>query len=317
MPTKTIFISSTYRDLAEHRRSVWEALKQFDVTIRGMEEFGARTERPLDTCLAEVEQSDVYVGIIAFRLGSMDSSSRKSFTQLEYEHAVATGKEVLLYIADEDSGCVPYAHIDSDGRNRRRLEAFKNRLRERHTVDTFSTPEDLVEKLARNVARFFEPIQSPASVVPVTQQEFEKTIRVLRQFRLTPARFNGQQVRLGIGYNANSPFPAARSLCRQFNLEYGNTVGMYIAITNPAERELTAGFRHMFATGSRVDEFLALPRARGTEVYAALQFSAEDVNRNEAEFFGDSYPQYDEPEDPREVWVAPEGKVILLFSKAG
>jgi hypothetical protein len=39
---KTVFISSTYQDLAEHRRAVWQVLEDFDVAVRGMEEFGAR-----------------------------------------------------------------------------------------------------------------------------------------------------------------------------------------------------------------------------------------------------------------------------------
>src|SRR3989304_7664596 len=45
---KTIFVSSTFRDLASHRKAVWGLLEEFDVSVRGMEEFGARTETPLD-----------------------------------------------------------------------------------------------------------------------------------------------------------------------------------------------------------------------------------------------------------------------------
>lgn len=100
---KTVFVSSRYEDLREHRRLVWQMLKKLSVPIRGMESFGARTEAPLETCLAEVEQSDVYVGIVAFRLGSVHPDSGKSFTQLEYEHARSLGKELLIYLADEHS----------------------------------------------------------------------------------------------------------------------------------------------------------------------------------------------------------------------
>jgi Domain of unknown function (DUF4062) len=97
MRGKTVFISSTYKDLKAHRREVWDTLKQFDVGVRGMEEFGARTAGALDTCLAEVEQSDVYVAIIAYRLGSIDPETKKPFTLLEYEKAVEFGKEILIY----------------------------------------------------------------------------------------------------------------------------------------------------------------------------------------------------------------------------
>ena len=46
---KTVFISSTFEDLAEHRRAIWDLLEEFDVRIRGMEKFGARKESPLET----------------------------------------------------------------------------------------------------------------------------------------------------------------------------------------------------------------------------------------------------------------------------
>ena len=42
---KTIFISSTYKDLVKERKAVWELLKRYDVNIVGMEEFGARKLR--------------------------------------------------------------------------------------------------------------------------------------------------------------------------------------------------------------------------------------------------------------------------------
>ena len=51
---KTIFISSTYKDLVKERKAVWELLKRYDVNIVGMEEFGARKDSPLTTCLKEV-----------------------------------------------------------------------------------------------------------------------------------------------------------------------------------------------------------------------------------------------------------------------
>jgi hypothetical protein len=122
---KTVFISSTYEDLAAHRQAVWQVLKDFNVAIKGMEEFGARTEGPLQTCLAEVEQSDVYLGIIAFRLGSIDNESDKSFTQLEYEHALQAKKEILIYLADEQQALVHYGDIETDQIRQEKLKSFK------------------------------------------------------------------------------------------------------------------------------------------------------------------------------------------------
>ncbi len=98
---KTVFISSTFEDLKSHRRKVWDLLEKYDVNVRGMEQFGARKESPLITCLSEVEQSDIFVAIIGYRLGSVDGASGKSYTQREYERAYELNKEVMIYLVDE------------------------------------------------------------------------------------------------------------------------------------------------------------------------------------------------------------------------
>src|SRR5260370_6200937 len=139
---KTVFISSTYDDLKEYRRAVWELLEKFDVNVRGMEQFGARKEAPLATCLAEVEQSDIYLGVIAFRLGSIDSQSGKSFTQIEYERANELSKEIRIYLLDEQNATFSIRYIDHDDK-RTKLEAFKALLRERHTIESFTVVDDL------------------------------------------------------------------------------------------------------------------------------------------------------------------------------
>lgn len=82
---KKIFVSSTYIDLLPHRKLVWQLLKNYNAEITGMEEFGARTSAPLDTCIIYARECDIYIGIIGMRYGSVDKKSGKSFTQVEYK----------------------------------------------------------------------------------------------------------------------------------------------------------------------------------------------------------------------------------------
>mgnify|MGYP001300204134 FL=1 len=307
---KTVFISSTYQDLAEHRRAIWQILEQFDVDVRGMEQFGARTEAPLETCVAEVEQADVYVGVVGFRLGSIDPPSGKSFTQVEYDRAVQLRKSILIYLADEDTARVRYADIEIDPQARERLAAFKATLRERHTVSAFSTPEDLAEKLKRDFARELEPKE-----MAPTANEFEGTDAVVRRFMLLPQTVVGREVRLRVGF-CGGAFPASRALCKAFNLPYGATVGSHVTVTAPDGD--AKKFREMYATGATVDQFLNLSSLREpVDIYVRLQFSEQDIHRIKGEFFGYSYYYDDEePGDPYERYVSPEGKAMLLFSKA-
>ena len=311
MVTKTVFISSTFEDLAEHRRAVWQVLEGFTAEVRGMEEFGARTEAPLQTCLAEVEQSDVYVGIIAFRLGSVDPQTAKSFTQLEYEPARELGKEILIYLADEDARVFSYSDIDVDPLHRERLNAFKSILRERHTIDTFSSPDDLAEKLKRDFAKQLQPKEPPDDE---SEAEFDKSRSIVQRFMLLPKTVVGREIRLRVAFYWEV-FPAARDLCKAFNLQYGYTIGSYMRIQKPEGPDLKR-FHEIYASAQNVGRFLALTEGKKpVDLYARLQFTEQDIRRVRAQFFGESY--YDEPDygDPNEHYVAPEGKVILLFSK--
>lgn len=190
---KTVFISSTYEDLIAHRQAVWQVLKEFNVSIRGMEEFGARTQGPLETCLAEVEQSDVYIGIISFRLGSIDVGSQKSYTQLEYERAVQLGKEILIYLADDQQAMVRAKDFDVDQIPIEKLKAFKGLLSERHTVNIFSGPDDLADKLRRDFKRYFDPSESETKV---TIDEYDRTLALVKTFLLIPKSVIGHEARL-------------------------------------------------------------------------------------------------------------------------
>ncbi len=311
---KTVFISSTYTDLKEHRRAVWEVLEGFKVAVRGMENFGARTEAPLVTCLAEVEQSDVYVGIIAFRLGSVDKASNKSFTQLEYERACELGKEILVYFADEQEACFRYADIDVDPQSCARLTEFKKNLRERHTFDKFSTPEDLAEKLKTVFAKHFAPVVEKTGT---PESAFEPTLALVRRFRLLPNTVIGREIRVEI-VPRPVVFPASRALCQAFNWEYGRTIGVYMRIQKPIAKDM-AGFKDIYATGLSADKFLPLVEARKPiDIYARLQFTPDDVRNVPGQFFEESgfyEEEPPEPEEPNSYYIAPEGKATLLFSK--
>jgi hypothetical protein len=63
------YVSSTFTDLKDYRRVVIETLEQLEQQTRAMEMYVASDERPLDVCLADVAQCDLYIGIVAWRYG--------------------------------------------------------------------------------------------------------------------------------------------------------------------------------------------------------------------------------------------------------
>ena len=57
----TIYLSSTYEDLKDYRRVVFEALRKAGYTVIGMEEYVATDQRPVEKCLGDVEKANINI----------------------------------------------------------------------------------------------------------------------------------------------------------------------------------------------------------------------------------------------------------------
>ena len=219
-------------------------------------------------------------------------------------------------MADEHQAKVRYVDVDFDPTLREKLKAFKGILRERHTVDTFTSPDDLVEKLRRDVARYFES----RKVEPEERKdEFDTTLTMVRRFLLMPKTVLGREALFRLSFSSE-PYPASRNLCKAFNLEYGGTIGVRIIVKEPRlSRKEAVPFTELYATGRRADTLINLVAEKSPrELYARMQFAEQDVRRARGTFFGYTYYEFPEEyqlDDPSERYVAPEGKAILLFSK--
>lgn len=313
---RTIFVSSTYQDLSTHRKAIWGLLEEFDVAVRGMEEFGARTETPLETCLIEVGQSDIYIGVVGFRLGSVEESSGKSYTQLEYEKAQELKKETLVYLIDEENARVPVKYIDRDA-NREKLEAFKRTLRDRHTVDSFVTEDDLVQKLRRDLGRHLQLKKSKSQ----NPDECLLAADIIRKFLLVPKLIAGREVRLGLKITGN-PYPASREICSAFNYEFGATVGVPVEISRP-EGFANSGLSEIYLVAKQVEGFLPVAKGDSREVYAKLQFSEDKVEKvrtrfkHETTYTGQASALLAAAMGPlgEAIHHQPEAKIILALTK--
>jgi len=284
---RTVFISSTYEDLQPHRKKIWELLEQFDVTVRGMERFGARKETPLETCLAEVTQSDIYVGIIAYRLGSIELGSGKSYTQLEYEKALELGKEIFIYLADEKDSKISPVYFDK-GEKQEQLDNLKSILRERHTIDTFINDDDLAEKLRR---KFGEVFSQKDKSKAVKANEYQNALDTLNKFLLVPKAYSGKEIQLKVRFKGE-PFPASKAVCSAFNLDYGKTIGIEIEIIEPAIK--IQGFDNIFIDYKMIEDFWRLKSESKIELFAKCQFSEQPIKNLKANFVEKSYVVYED-----------------------
>ncbi|MFC6279682.1 MULTISPECIES: DUF4062 domain-containing protein [Polaromonas] len=275
--TRTVFVSSTFVDLQTHRKAIWDMLAKFDVTVRGMEQFGARTETPLQTCLIEVDQSDIYVGVMSFRLGSIEPTSGKSYTQLEYERAIALSKKVFIYLVDEENALVPVRFIDR-GESQEKLDSFKSILRERHTIETYTNEADLVAKVKRDLERHI----SPRGGIESNPDEFSFSAARLKTFMLLPKAVAGTEIRLRLHVEGR-PYPASRVVCQAFNLEFGGTVGLPISVLEPKGIE-SSDLPDLYISAKHATELLPIAKGDVLDGYMKMHFSSKKIDSVRARF---------------------------------
>jgi hypothetical protein len=87
-------------DLVDHKECAERALRRLGFNVIAMEDYVAAGERPVNRCLADVADSDLYLGLFAFRYGYIpkeDNPDRRSITEMEYRHAVACGIPRLIF----------------------------------------------------------------------------------------------------------------------------------------------------------------------------------------------------------------------------
>lgn len=244
-----VFISSTYADLIPFRERIWEYLDNLNVNIFGMEKFGARKSSPLETCLDEVTKSDIFICIIGFRFGSIEKTSKKSFTQLEYEKAKSLNKEIMIYLMDEKA-LIQANNVDK-GMNAIRLENFKKNLRLYHTIDTFLEPGQLATNIYDRL-NILIPNLNKINIRP----------KIL-DCKLTRFNFHGEKWIAFVGYLLNKPYEIFTGLAEveifpipesvelgkiiKVKDEDGNTRYDYQYIDQYGYRKTMGGLSHMFS----------------------------------------------------------------------
>jgi len=166
---KTVFLSSTAKDLAAYREAAYRAISGMDGwhCVR-MEDFGARDYEADDFCRAEVGKCDVLVGIVGHLHGDCPPGSEQSYTEREYEAAVAAKVPRLIFVAPEDFP-LPANLIESK-KKLDRQRAFRKRVRRERVSPSFTSPEDLALHAVRAIRNWEQKQaakeQQPTAVRP-------------------------------------------------------------------------------------------------------------------------------------------------------
>jgi len=139
---KVVMISSTARDLPEHREQVRLACERAGFEPREMmEHLTALNTDAVDISLRMVDEADVYIGVFASRYGYVPDGYDISITEMEYNRAVERDKPRLVFFMHEDHP-VTVKDVET-GAGATKLEALKARIGKQRVAAYFKSPQDL------------------------------------------------------------------------------------------------------------------------------------------------------------------------------
>src|SRR6476646_8511385 len=100
-------ISSTAKDLPEHRKQVIEACQRAGMFPLPMEHLPADPADAAAVSVRMVDEADVYVGLFAYRYGYVLSVYDAAVTEMEYNRAVERKLPCLIFFMHEKHPVLP------------------------------------------------------------------------------------------------------------------------------------------------------------------------------------------------------------------
>ena len=155
---KTVMISSTARDLPEHRKEVMEACLREDMFPEMMEHLPATDADAIRVSLEMVDRADIYLGIFAHRYGYVPKENnprRISITEMEYDRAVERKIPRLIFIMHDDHP-IKAADVEK-GEGAQKLEKLKERIGTDRVAGFFKSAVELRGLVIQALAAHREP----------------------------------------------------------------------------------------------------------------------------------------------------------------
>ena len=145
-----VFISSTFTDLKEERQNITNVLLMADCIPAGMEAFPANDDEQFNIIKQVIDLCDYYILIIGERYGTVNPKTGKSYTEMEFDYAVAKGIPVLVFVKDIDVGSLD---TNEDIITKGKLEEFKNRALSGRMGGMWNELGDLSGKVAISIMK--------------------------------------------------------------------------------------------------------------------------------------------------------------------
>lgn len=160
LPSKRlqVFISSTYKDLIDERQSAVQAVLGAGHIPAGMELFASGDMSQMEVIKNWITQSDVFLLILGGTYGSIEPTSEKSYTHLEYEYALSIGKPTFAVVISE-------AYLE------KKVKHHGSQILETTNADKYREFKKLVTS---KIVRFYDDVKDIKLAIFETLSEFSR-----------------------------------------------------------------------------------------------------------------------------------------------
>jgi tetratricopeptide (TPR) repeat protein len=201
MQNRTVFLSSTAKDLQEYREAAYKAIEGLDGyhCVR-MENFGARDQEADEFCAAKVAECDLFVGIVGHLYGSCPKGSETSYTEMEYNAAVDASKPRLIFVAPEGSPIS--AELRESDDKWQKQKSFRECANKERIHAEFNSPDNLAWKITQAIQNKITntkkegtsvSLQRPSRPKLFVGQDGELEALIPNQIPRSPADFKGRE----------------------------------------------------------------------------------------------------------------------------
>jgi len=213
-----VYVSSTYSDLVEFRRAVYDVLRKMRYDVIAMEDYLSTDERPLDKCLNDVASCDAYVGIFAWRCGYIPPGQTRGITELEYRRAGESDIPRFIFLLHEDAPWPP-SKVER-GSRAESIEKLRAELMKNHVVQFFTSPEDLAAKVAATIGTqsnkrlesVMEDLRSQKILEDQVRRKRRETQRIVNVPPIAVDNFRGRDHEINTFYKQIGE-PTVRMIC--------------------------------------------------------------------------------------------------------
>jgi hypothetical protein len=147
-------ISSTARDLPQHRKEVMDACLRQGMFPVMMEHLPASDAEAISASWKMVDEANIYLGVFAHRYGYVPKGHAISVTEMEYNRAVERKIPRCIFVMDKEH---PLTIDDVEmGEGATKLEAFKERVQTENIVNFFKSPADLRANVINSLSQYRE-----------------------------------------------------------------------------------------------------------------------------------------------------------------